>query len=84
MSVTIEIPISDELLSSLDRKAREAGMNREEYLRALVARDLSGSKTLDEVLGAFRDQVATSGMSDAQIDELFSTARDEAYRERNS
>jgi hypothetical protein len=40
MSVTIEVPIPDELLPILERKAQSAGLNREEYVTALVSRDL--------------------------------------------
>jgi hypothetical protein len=82
MGVTIEIPIPDELVPTLDRKAREAGLNREEYVKAVVSRDLSAPRALDEVLAPFPDQVTGSGISDAELIELFSAARDEAHRKR--
>jgi hypothetical protein len=77
MSVTIEVPIPDELLPILERKARRAGLKREEYVTALVSRDLSAPKALDEVLAAFREQVAGSGISDNELSALFAAARDE-------
>jgi hypothetical protein len=79
VSVTIEIPIPDELLPSLDRKAGDAGLNRAEYLKALVSRDLSAPRTLDQVLAPLRDQVTASRISDAELAELFSAAREDAY-----
>jgi hypothetical protein len=55
MGVTIEIPIPDELVPTLDRKTREAGLNRGEYVKAVISRHLSGPRTLDEVLAPFRN-----------------------------
>lgn len=49
MSVTIGVPIPDELLPILERKARSAGLKREEYVTALLSRDLSAPKALGEV-----------------------------------
>ena len=82
MSVTIQVPISDDLIPILERKAREAGLNREEYIRVVVCRELSGIKGLDEVLGTFREQVSASGISDDELSALFTTAREEVHRSR--
>ena len=84
MSVTIEVPIPDELLPILERKARSAGLKREEYVTALLSRDLSAPKALDEVLGAFRQQVAASGISDGELSALFAAARDDVQTEKSS
>jgi hypothetical protein len=82
MSVTIQVPIPDDLIPILERKACEAGLNREEYIRVVVSRELSSIKGLDEVLGTFREQVSASGISDDELSALFTTAREEVHRNR--
>lgn len=77
MSVTIEVPIPDDLVPLLEQKARGAGLDPDAYVRAIVSRDLTGPRRLDEVLSAFRAQVAASGISDAELSDLFSAARNE-------
>ena len=78
MSVTIEVRIPDDLIPLLERKARGAGLDREQYVRSLVSLDLTGPRRLDEVLSGFRDQVAASGMSDADLADLFRSAREDS------
>jgi len=80
--MTIEVPIPDDLVSRLEQKARSAGLDREEYVRALVSRDLAGPKGFDEILLGFREEVAATGMSDSDLDELFETARRESLGDR--
>jgi hypothetical protein len=75
MSVTIEIELPDELVPLLEQKARGAGLDREQYLRALVDRDLASPRTLDDILRPFREEVAASGISDDDLTNLFSAAR---------
>ena len=42
MSVTIEVQLPDDLIPLLERKARGAGLDREQYLGSIVSRDLTG------------------------------------------
>ena len=62
---------------------RSAGLDREEYAGAILSQELNARQTLDEVLAAFREEVSASGISDAELDELFRTARDEAGAQEN-
>lgn len=78
MSVTIKVPIPEDLVPVLERKARSAGLKREEYVGAILSRELNAPQTLGELLAAFREQVAASDIADQDLDELFRTARDEA------
>ncbi|MBK9167351.1 MAG: hypothetical protein IPM24_07775 [Bryobacterales bacterium] len=78
MSVTIEVPIPDDLIPLLEQKARSAGLPRDEYIRVLISRELRGPRPLDEVLNEFRQEVTASGLSDAELTELFGNARDDA------
>lgn len=82
--MTIEVPIPNDLIPRLEQKAQSAGVDREQYIRALVSRDLLGPRTFDEILSGFREEVAASGISDAELDELFDSARRDSLDERRS
>jgi hypothetical protein len=84
MSVTIKVPIPDDLLPVLARKAKSAGLEQEEYAGAIMSRELNGPRTLEEVLAAFRDQVAESGIADRDLDDLFRGAGDDADKRDSS
>jgi hypothetical protein len=77
MSVILQVAIPEDLLPALERRAREAGMGREEYASAVLTRELGAS--LDEVLAGFRGEVAACGMSDEALTELFEEARTEVH-----
>lgn len=82
MTRTIEIPIPEDLLKLVDDRARNAGLKREEYIRAVLSKDVTGEPSLSEILAPFRDQVAASGISDEELARLFSGAREDSYRDR--
>ena len=50
MSLTIEVPIPDDLIPALKHKAETAGVDVAEYASAVLARHLSSARTLDQVL----------------------------------
>lgn len=82
MSMTVQVPIPDDLIPRLEQKARSAGLDGEQYVRALVSRDLAGPRTFDEILGGFREEVAASGVSESELDQLFESARQDSLAER--
>ena len=82
MSMTIQVPIPDDLVPRLEEKSRSAGVDREQYIRALVSRDLAGPRTFDEILSGFRQEVPASGISGGELDQLFESARQDSRRER--
>jgi hypothetical protein len=84
MSMTIEVSIPDEMIARLEQKARSAGLDREQYVRALVSRELAGPRTFDEILGGFRDEVAASGISDSELEQLSDSARHDSLAERKN
>ena len=84
MSMTVQVPIPDDLIPRLEQKARIAGLDREQYVRALVSRDLAGPRTLDEILGGFREEVSASGISDPELDQLFESARQDSLSGRKN
>jgi hypothetical protein len=79
---TVEIPLPDDVIAILDAKARSAGLEREVYIRALLSTAATGEPTISEVLLPFRQQVAASGISEDELDRLFSDAREEYHRGR--
>ena len=83
MARTLEIHVSDDLLRLLDEKARRSGLKPEDYVSALLSKDLAGPPNLAEVLKPFREQVAASGVTDDELGQLFTQARDDAHRRRN-
>ena len=71
MATTIEVTgISEETLRLLDERVRKQGGDRAEYIRQLLDKDLH-SPTLSQLLAPFREQVAKSGVSDEDLDQLF-------------
>ena len=66
MSMTIQVPIPDDMIPRLEQKARSAGLDLEQYVRALVSRELAGPRTFDEILGGFREEVTASGRPGAR------------------
>lgn len=77
MSLKIEVPIPDDLGPELARRARTAGLDIADYAAAVLTRDLKARARLAEILASFREQVASSGLADSELDELFTTARNE-------
>lgn len=76
MPRTLEIPVSEDLLRLLDEKAQRSGLKREDYVSALLSRDLAGPPALSEILKPFREQVASSGLTDEELSSLFTEARE--------
>ncbi len=83
MTRTIEIPIPDDLLRPVDVPSRESGLRREDYIRAVLSREVTGPPAFSEILKPFRDEVNDSGLTDEDLAGLFSAARDESFREKN-
>ncbi|MBL8239805.1 MAG: hypothetical protein JNM66_20435 [Bryobacterales bacterium] len=77
MSVTIEDQLPDDLIPILDQRAHGAGLDREQYVRSIVSRDLTGPRLLDDILGAFRREVSESGQSDQELLDLVTAARND-------
>lgn len=78
--LTIELPKDVE--KKLAERAARSGKTAEVVARELIEQAVRGERTLDEILRPFRDEVAASGISDAELDQLFDEARDEAHAAR--
>lgn len=76
-----DLPI--EKMHALIEKARAAGTTPEEYARRLIEQGLAPRElTFDEILAPFRRQVKDSGLTDGELDTLFTEARKEVLREK--
>jgi hypothetical protein len=75
--MTIHVPFPDDQMAALRRKAEGLGVEVEKYISDLVRRELQRPQSLNEVLADFREQVAASGISDEELDELFLASRKE-------
>jgi hypothetical protein len=88
MTITIDLPPDVE--ESAKTQAAKDGLPLEDYVTALVQEatqrrdriDLLAEKPFDEILAPFRRDVEDSGMSDEELDDLFTGARQEASRAR--
>jgi len=83
MTQTIEIPLPEELLRLVDEKAQSAGLQRDAYIRAVLSKDVTGEPSMSDILSSFRADVASSGISDKELDRLFVEAREDSYLARN-
>jgi hypothetical protein len=80
MTVTLEL--EPEIESLLEKRARAEGCDIKGYVEKLVERDVNRAPTFDEILAPFRDAVERSGISDEELDALFTEARREVSKER--
>jgi hypothetical protein len=88
MTITIDLPPDVEEVVKI--QAAKDGLPLEAYVTSLVQEgtkrrdriDLLAEKPFDEILAPFRRNVEESGMSDEELDGLFTKARKEASRQR--
>lgn len=79
MTLTISIP--DELEAKIRSHANATGEPVSQYVGRLVAQAVARMEG-DAALADFRAQVASSHISDDELDRLHETLRDEAWRDR--
>ena len=88
MTITIALPAEVEI--GLKSQAAKNGLPLEDYVTSLLQDaqkrreriDALANKPFDEILAPFRAEVEGSGMSDDELDALFTQARREVARER--
>ena len=80
---TIQIKdLPADTMQALVDRARQAGTTPEEIARRLIEEGLSPKDlSFDEILAPFRRQVEQSGVTDDELDALFTRARKEVSRE---
>ncbi len=88
MTITIDLP--PDIEASVKTQAAKDGLPLEDYVTSLVQEgtqrrdriDLLAEKSFDEILAPIRRNFKDSGMSDEELDGLFTHARKEASRAR--
>lgn len=80
MTRTIEVAIPDELLQLIDQRARRAGIERDEYIRAVLSQDVASGPSMSDVLAPLREEAAASGISEEEIGELLAHARQDSQK----
>lgn len=78
MTVTLEL--EPEVESILEERAKAEGCDVEGYVRKLIEKDINRKQTFDEILAPFREAVEKSGMSDEELDSLFTESRREIFK----
>jgi hypothetical protein len=83
---TIQIKdLPADTMQALVDRARQAGTTPEEIARRLIEEGLSPKDlSFDEILAPFRRQVEQSGVTDDELDALFTRARKEVFRENKN
>jgi plasmid stability protein len=77
MVISVKIPEGTERI--LAEQAARRGQSVESYAAELIRKGVIGSRTFAEILAPFREQVASSEISDSELEGLFETARNEVY-----
>lgn len=77
MTVTLELEPKVESL--LEKRAKADGCDVQGYVKKLIEKDVNRKRTFDEILAPFRQAVEESGISDDELDALFTQARKEVF-----
>ena len=77
MTLTISLP--KDVGAALESKAKMSGRDSAEFVEDLVMKEVN-RPSLDEILAPFRRQVEESGITDEELDELFTEARKEVFK----
>jgi hypothetical protein len=88
--MTVILELEPEVEMTASEQAKEKGLPLAEYVESVVKETILkrqrvqklSEKSFDEILKPFRDEVEASGMSDDELDELFTQARREGLKEK--
>jgi len=78
MTVTLEL--EPEVESLLEKRARADGCDVPDYVKKLIKKEVNRKRTFDEILAPFRQAIEKSGISDDELDSLFTEARKEVFK----
>ena len=77
----VKLHLSKQATEKLTQRAANSGRDVAAVASDLIEQAIT-QPTIDEVLAPFRKQVADSGMSDRQLDEMFQDIREKAFEDR--
>ena len=78
--MTVILELEPEMESLLEKRAKAEGCDVQSYLKKLIEKDVNRKRTFDEILAPFRQAVEESGISDDELDSLFTEARKEIFK----
>ena len=85
MNVSLEL--TNETAEKVSRAASRAGRDVPSFLADFVHQSFSGAaaprRSVADILAPFRAEVEQSGMSDRQLDTLFTQAREQVFATRS-
>jgi hypothetical protein len=84
MGMTITLKIPDDLATKISAPASGLGQDADEYVSALIERDLESPRTLDEILAPVRRGFAERGVSEGEWTALVEDELREVRRERSA
>ena len=81
MSISLELDART--VERVQRAAQRAGLDVPTFLQNFVGRSFTDdrlpARSVEEILAPFREEVARSGVTDAQLDTLFEEARQQRF-----
>jgi predicted metal-dependent phosphotriesterase family hydrolase len=78
MTVTLEL--EPEVESLLEKRAKADGCDVQDDVKKLIKKEVHRQQTFDEILAPFRHAVEKNGVSDDELDALFTEARKEVFK----
>jgi hypothetical protein len=79
MVMTVTIELEPEVESLLEQRTKANDCDVKSYVKKLIEKDVHPKRTFDEILAPFRQAVEKSGISDDELDSLFTEARKEVF-----
>lgn len=80
MDLTIT-QLPPETMQALNALAAEKGKSPEEYVRDVIEREISKSKSFREILAPIQKGFQESGMTEEELIAMFEEAREDVYQE---
>lgn len=78
LTMTVTLELEPEVETLLEKRARAEGCDVKGYVERLVEKEVNRARTFDEILAPFRDAVERSGISDEELETLFTASRRDA------
>ncbi len=82
MTLTIDLP--PDLEKTVRQQATKAGQDVNAFVLEAVSEKIAKARTLEQICKPFAQDVAASGISDEELDQLFEEARQEVWQEKQA
>ncbi|MCD9187791.1 MAG: hypothetical protein LUM44_15325 [Pyrinomonadaceae bacterium] len=78
------IELNPEIEDRLKHRASAKGFEVGEYVKKLIEEDSEKLRSIDEIFAPFRENVEKSGVSENELNDIFTQARKEVFAERKA